>query len=277
MTKLADLHIHTHYSDSTSSPEEVIEQAHAQGLDCIAISDHDTIDGINPTIEAAKKYNIEVIPAIELSTESQGKDIHILGYFFDYTNPKLLKKLDAMQNSRLGRMEQMLEKLKEVGINDIKFEEVCALAESKSVGRPHLAQLLLEKGWVKNYREAFNKYLADDAIAFVPKFKQSPEEAIDLIHEFGGVSVLAHPMLTNVDQLISGFVKSGLDGLEVYYHCASNTTIQFYENLAQKYDLLVTGGSDAHGDAKKHTYVGKVKIPYDIVENLRDKANTINV
>ena len=272
MNKFADLHIHTHYSDSTSSPEEVIEQAHQQGLDCIAIADHDTVDGIEPTIEAAEKYNIEVVPAIELSSELQGKDIHILGYFFDYKNPNFLKKLNDMQNSRVGRMEEMINKLNALGVNDITLEEVCALAESKSVGRPHLAQLLKEKGWVKDIREAFDKYLADNASAYVPKFKQTPEEAINLIHEVGGVAVLAHPMLTNVDQLISGFVQSGLDGIEVYYHCATNTTVTFYEGLAKKYGLLMTGGSDAHGDAKKHTYVGKVKIPYDIVEKLRDKA-----
>ncbi len=272
MKKFADLHIHTRYSDSTSSPEEVVEQAYQQGLHCIAITDHDTVDGIRPAIESAKKYDIEVIPAIELSSELQGKDIHILGYFFDYKNQNFVERLGYMQNSRMERMEEMILKLKNLGIDDIALEEVCALAESKSVGRPHLATIMKEKGWVKDFKEAFDKYLADDAPAYVPKFKQTPEEAIQFIHEAGGVAVLAHPMLTNVDQLIAGFVRVGLDGLEVYCHCVSNMTISFYEGLAKKYNLLVTGGSDAHGNVKKHTYVGKVKIPYNIVEKLKEKV-----
>jgi len=273
MKKCADLHIHTHYSDSTSSPEEVVEQAYQQGLHCIAIADHDTIDGIQPTIEAAKKYDIEVVPAIELSSELQGKDIHILGYFLDYKNQDFVEKLGCMQNSRMERMEKMIFKLKGLGVDDIKFEEVCALAESKSVGRPHLAAIMQKKGWVKDIREAFNKYLANDAPAYVPKFNQTPEEAVKCIHKAGGLAVLAHPMLTNVDQLIAGFARAGLDGLEVYYHCVSNTTVSFYEGLAKKYNLLMTGGSDAHGSAKRHTYVGKVKVPYDLVEKLKEKIN----
>jgi len=269
MSKIADLHIHTHFSDSTSSPEEVVEQAHQNGLDCISITDHDTVNGIQPTMDAAQKYGIEVIPGIELSSEIQGKDIHILGYGFDYKNEDFVNQLSEMQNSRTERMAKMIEKLKAFNIDNIELEEVCALAKSKAVGRPHLARILVKKGWVVDFKEAFNKYLADDAPAYVPKFKQTPSEAIKLIKENGGVSVLAHPMLTNVDQMIAGFAKKGLDGLEVYYPFASQTNIDYYEKLAKKYHLLVTGGSDAHGDSKKHTWVGKIKIPYELVEGLK--------
>ena len=269
MTRLADLHIHTNFSDSTSSPEEVVEQAHAQGLGCIAISDHDTIDGIEPAIEAAKKYDIEVISGIELSSEINGKDVHVLGYLFDCKDQEFVDRIDRMQNARVTRMVAMIDKLKAMGIDNITPEEVSGLTRSDSVGRPHLAALLQEKGWVTTNKMAFNKYLADNAPAFVPKFKQTPYEAIELIRKAGGVAVLAHPMLTRVDELIPSFVEAGLGGLEVYYPWNSDNVTRFYEGLVKKHHLVATGGSDAHGSIKKHTYVGKVKIPYDLVEKLK--------
>lgn len=269
MTRLADLHIHTHFSDSTSSPGEVVEQAHAQGLDCISITDHDTIDGIAPTMETARKYGIEVIPGIELSSEINGKDVHVLGYLFDCQDQTFVDRINLIQNARVTRMQQMIDKLKTMGIDNIKLEEVCQLAQSDSLGRPHLATLLQEKGWVPTNQIAFDKYLADGAPAFVPKFKQTPQEAIKLIKKAGGIAVLAHPMLTGVDELIPSFVEAGLGGLEVYYPGNSDNVTRFYEGLAKKYSLAATGGSDAHGDVKRHTYVGKVKIPYDLVEELK--------
>jgi len=270
MTRLADLHIHTHFSDSTSSPEEVIEQAHENGLSCIAIADHDTIDGIQPTIEAGKKYDIEVIPGIELSSEINGKDVHMLGYLFDCENQEFVDRVKCIQNARVGRMREMIDKLKAMGIDNITLEEVCGLAQSDSVGRPHLAAILQEKGWVTNNQMAFNKYLADGASAFVPKFKQTPYEAIELIRKAGGVAVLAHPMLTKVDELIPSFVEAGLGGIEVYYPNNADNIIHFYEGLVKKHHLVATGGSDAHGSIKRHTYVGKMKIPYDLVEKLKE-------
>ena len=270
MTRLADLHIHTHFSDSTSSPQEVVEQAWKNGLNCIAIADHDTIDGIQPAIEAAQEYDIEVIAAIELSSEINGKDVHMLGYLFDCENQEFVSRIKHIQNVRVTRMQKMVEKLKALGVDDIIPEEVNELTRSDSVGRPHLATLLREKGWVKTNQMAFDKYLADDAPAFVPKFKQTPYEAIELIRKAGGIAVLAHPMLTRVDELIPSFVEAGLGGLEVYYPCSSDKVTRFYEELVKKYNLVATGGSDAHGAVKKHTYVGKIKIPYNLVEKLKD-------
>jgi len=167
----------------------------------------------------------------------------------------------------------MIDKLKRMGIDNITPEEVCKLAHSNSVGRPHLATVLQEKGWVQSNQEAFNKYLADDAAAFVPKFKQSPAEAIQLIREAGGIAVLAHPMLTKVDELIPGFVEAGLGGIEVYYPNTKDAVIQFYESQAHKHSLIMTGGSDAHGTVKKHTYVGKIKIPYELVNKLKEACS----
>ena len=269
MSRFADLHIHTHYSDGTLSPQEVIADAHAQGLSCIAITDHDTVDGIAPAIEAAEEFAIEVVPGIELSSEIDGKDVHILGYFFDYKNKEFIKMIERMQSSRVGRMGKMIEKLRTLGINNISLEEVRERTLSGSVGRPHLAAILQEKGWVVSIQDAFDRYLANDAPAYVSKFQQTPYEAIKLIQDFGGIPVLAHPMLTNVDELIAGFVSAGLRGLEVYYpNCTDNVT-RFYKGLAKQYNLIATGGSDAHGSVKKHTFIGKIKIPYLIVEQLK--------
>lgn len=272
MTRYADLHIHTHYSDSTSSPQEVVEQAVKAGLQCIAITDHDTVAGIPPTIEAARPHDLEVLPGIELSTEINGKDIHMLGYLFDWKNTALVRRIEEMQNARVERMDQMIAKLAELGVSGITLAEVSVLAKSRSLGRPHLAAVLVEKGVVKNIPQAFNQYLAEGAPAYVPKFKQTPYEAIELIRGAGGIAVLAHPMLTNVDEIIPRLARSGLGGLEVHYPNCSPTTIDFYKNLARKYDLVVTGGSDAHGDAKKHTYVGRMKIDYALVEALKKAA-----
>jgi len=273
MTRLADLHIHTHFSDSTSSPGEVVEQAHKNGLSCIAITDHDTIDGIHPTCKEAKKYSIEVIAGIELSSEINGKDVHILGYLFDYKDKEFADKIKYMQGVRVNRMREMIEKLKTLGIDNITLEEVCELTQSDSVGRPHLATVLKEKGWVTSIQMAFNKYLADGAPAFVPKFKQTPHEAIELIQKTGGIAVLAHPMLTKVDELIPSFVKAGLGGIEVYYPNITDAVMNFYKSLAKKHGLAVTGGSDAHGDAKQYTYVGKKTIPYELVKKLKNACH----
>ena len=273
MTKLADLHIHTHFSDGTSSPEEVVEDARRAGLNCIAITDHDTTGAVKPTQESAQKFNIEVIGGIELSTEWHGKDIHILGYLFDETNQELCDLVTMAQNARVDRMVKMIEKLKNLGIKNIELDEVCVLAKSKSVGRPHLASLLIKKGWVSDMKGAFDKYLQEGGPAYVGKFKITPFEAISLMKRIGGLSVLAHPMITHTDELIPSFVEAGLDGLEVYYPNCPDPVIQFYEGIAQKYNLLLTGGSDAHGQAKKHTYVGKLKIPYELVEKMKEKVS----
>jgi predicted metal-dependent phosphoesterase TrpH len=272
MSKLADLHIHTFYSDSTSSPQEVIQQAHQAGLHCIAITDHDTVDGIVPTMEAARELGLEVIAGVELSSEINGKDIHILGYCFDYQNENLLSRLNEMQNTRLERMKQMISKLHAVGIKNIELEEVTSRVQSKSVGRPHLAAVLVAKGKVSTMQAAFDKYLTEGAVAYVPKFKMSPVEAIELINSAGGVAVLAHPVLTAVDELIPQFVRAGLKGIEVFYPMHTENVIHFYQGIVQKHHLVATGGSDAHGSAKRHTYVGRVKIPYEYVEQLKKAA-----
>ncbi len=235
----ADLHIHTHYSDSTSSPEEVVDEAVKNGLSCIAITDHDVTDGVVPTQEAARGHHLEVIAGIELSSEFEGKDIHMLGYFIDIHQDSLVEKVELFLQERVRRMKQMIVNLQAVGIKDITFEEAAALTKSRAVGRAHLAMLLLQKGHVNSFKNAFEKYLAQGRPGYAPKFKQTPFEAIELIHQSGGLAVKAHPM------------------------------------FAKKNGLLMTGGSDAHGKAKAHTYVGKEAIPYELVEKMKARLITV--
>lgn len=270
MNRFADLHIHTHFSDSTSSPQEVVTEAVKAGLQCIAITDHDTIDGVLPTQEAARGLDLEVILGIEFSSEYEGKDIHILGYLLDSANEDLQNELNLIQESRMSRIRSIIEKLKGQGIDNIDFDEVFARTESNSVGRPHLAAIMVEKGWVGSLREAFDKYLGEECLAYVPKFNQTPFDVIRLIRGAGGVAVMAHPMITQKDELIPGMVEAGMQGIEVYYPNYSNNTVSFYEKLAQKYDLVTTGGSDFHGKARSGTFIGKKKIPYEIVEKLKE-------
>ena len=273
MTKSADLHIHTHYSDGTMSPQEVVRDALHCGLNCIAITDHDTVEGISAAVEAARGHDLEVLSGIEFSTEINGKDIHMLGYLFNWQDASLVEQLQKMQNARAERMKKMIQKLEALGIHDISFEEINGSAKTKALGRPHLAAALVEKKVVGNMKAAFAQFLAEGAPAYVPKFKQTPQEAISLIKGLGGIVVLAHPMLSNVDELIPGFVQAGLGGLEARYpNCSENVT-RFYEGLARKHNLVITGGSDAHGAAKKHTFIGKVRIPYDLVEKLKQAVN----
>ena len=270
LQKLADLHIHTYYSDGTSSPQEVVQDALAAGLSCIAITDHDVLDGVKPTQQAAQGRGLEVVSGIELSSEIGGKDIHILGYFIDCQKGPLVDQLGAIQEARIERIKKMIAKLGEMKIGPIALEEVCALSQSRAVGRPHLAAILYKKGFVSSIKEAFDKYIGEGSPAYFTKYGQTPYEAIQLIKKSGGLAVMAHPMLTQRDELIPGFVEAGLDGIEVYYPNCSDNVIKFYEGIAQKHKLLTTGGSDAHGKAKDYTYIGKRTIPYELVERMKD-------
>ena len=263
--------MHTHFSEGTYSPEEIVQESLRAGLACIAITDHDTAEGIPPTLNAAQQYDLEIIPGIELSTEIDKKDIHILGYFIDFQNKQLNEKLMQFQNARVERIKEMLQKLKEEGIDNIAFEEVEALTRSDSIGRPHLAALLIKKGWVSTHRQAFERFLGEECSAYVPKLKQTPHEVIDLIHQAGGLAVLAHPMITNRNELIPGFVEAGLDGMEVYYPNCSMNVVRFYEKIAKRNNLLMTGGSDAHGETR---LIGSVKVSYELVEQMKERKDS---
>jgi len=266
----ADLHIHTHFSDGTFSPEQVVAEARACDLAAISITDHDTLDGIAPAQAAAAGSGLEVIAGIELSCEIEKKDIHLLGYYVDCADDDLQKVLVKMRDVRVKRIEQMLVTLKEQGVERITLDDVLSLTRCDAVGRLHLATMLQQKGYVASIQEAFTRFIGEGCPAYVPKHKQTPHEAIELIRRVGGVAVLAHPMINNRDELIPGFVEAGLQGIEAYYPNASKTTVAFYRGLAEKYHLVATGGSDAHGDAKKSTCIGATRVGIEVVERLKE-------
>lgn len=269
MDKFADLHLHTTYSDGTDSPARVIERAKEAALACISITDHDTVEGVLPTQALGLENGIEVISGIELSTVTSNREIHLLGYLFDCDYPPLKTYLTSVKQRRIERIGEMVHKLNTLGLRNIHLDEVLQESSGASVGRPHLASVMIKKGLVNGFQQAFDRYLADDAPAFVQGFKLETNDAIRLIREANGVAVLAHPMVTLVDEMILSMKEAGLGGIEVFYPNVSENITSFYSNIAKKYNLIATGGSDAHGDRVRHTQVGKIKVGYEVVEQLK--------
>ena len=272
--KYADLHIHTDFSDSTFSPEEVAKCASERGLSAIAICDHDCIDGIEPCADAASPLDIEVIPGIELTIEKQDAEIHILGYFIDWKTEWFRNRLKEMQEARVERIHKMVERLNTAGI-DVKAEDVFKLAGRGTVGRLHLAQAMLKTGKVRSFREAFNKYIGFAKSCYAPHAKFSVQEAMELLLKVGGVPVLAHPGIMNKDEYVPELVKYGLKGIEAYHTDHNPGTVKHYEELARQYGLLVTGGSDCHGMGKGRPLIGTVRVPYELVEKLKAESEKI--
>lgn len=267
--KFADLHLHTLFSDGTYTPEELIVRAKHKGLSAIAITDHDTVKGIAAAVKAGIAKGIEVLAGIELTSEYEGTEIHLLGYLIDYENSELKEKLAFLSRHRVERIYKITDKLRELGVN-LEAEAVFEVAKQGNPGRLHVARALVQKGWTSSTDEAFRKYIGDKSPAYVLGFKLSPGEGIKLIKEAGGIPVLAHPYSLNRDELIPLFVDFGLMGIEVYYPQHTQSMINFYLELAKKYNLLVTGGSDCHGKAKPEVMLGSVKISYELVEKLKE-------
>lgn len=268
--KFADLHLHTLFSDSTYTPKGLVQAARKKDLACIAVVDHDTVSGISSTIEAAAagKDDIEVLPGIELTTEYAGLEIHILGYLIDYRHRALRERLAFLKKNRIERIYKIVDKLKDIGI-DLKADTVFDIARQGTVGRLHVARAMVKEGIVSSIAEAFIKYIGDKCPGYILGFRLSPYEAISLIKETGGIAVLAHPYSLNKEGLIPKLIDYGIMGLEVYYPEHTPAMIDFYLNLSKKYNLLVTGGSDCHGSAKSEVKIGAVKIPYNLVEELK--------
>lgn len=267
--KFADLHLHTLFSDGTYTPEELVLQSLKVGLSAIAVVDHDTVSGVGPVIAEAKNKGLEVLSGIELSAAYQTQEIHILGYLIDHQHKALLKKLESLRENRVERIYKMAAKLKRLGIN-LNPQKVFDLALKGTVGRLHIARALVKEGFCSSIPEVFQRYIGDNGPAYVLGFRFSPQEAINLIKDSGGVSVLAHPYTLNNDALILEFVKLGLKGLEVYYPEHAQGMVNLYLELAKKNHLLITGGSDCHGKAKSEVRLGSVRVPYALVEKLKE-------
>lgn len=264
-----DLHLHTYYSDGTFSPEELIDQAAKAKLKAISITDHDTVEGIKPVMRAGLKEKIEVLPGIELTAEFNGSEIHILGYLIDCENKPLCEKLALLKKVRIERIYKITEKLSTCGI-EIDPEKIFALSGEGTIGRLHVARALVNEGKVKSTYEAFDKYIGDKCPAYVLGFRLSPAEAVKIIKNAGGVPVLAHPYTIRDDALLYQLIDFGIMGLEAYYPEHSQSMTNFYLNLAKERNLLVTGGSDCHGKAKPEIRIGSMKIPYELVEKLKE-------
>ena len=273
--KYADLHIHTTASDGTFSPRRVVQEAAKKGIHAIAITDHDTVQGIPEAIKAGKDMNVEIIPGVELAVDERGSEVHILGLFIDWENKTLQDTLKTLSVQRVSRMKKMISKLAQFGMN-IKFEEVSELAKGEVIGRLHLAQVMKKRGYVEYVAEAFNRYIGDRKACYVSRRKLSSEETISLIYRTGGVSIIAHPMLLHNNDIIIDLIKKGLCGIEVFYNHQPKKTTEHYEKIAKEYGLLVTGGSDCHGEAKDWILMGSVRIPYEHVERLKEYKESMS-
>ncbi len=275
-----DLHLHTTHSDGSCTPSEVMHLAHAAGVTTVAITDHDITTGIPEATLTGQQLGIDVIPGIEISSSFRDSEFHLLGYFLDCRDAKLNDRLTILRKSRHSRNPQIIEHLRALGI-EITYDEVRALAGTDSVGRPHIARMLMEKRVVASAREAFDRFLADGRPAYVPRHLPSPAEAILWIKEARGLAVLAHPTWIKAtgDALI-GLVRQlkvdGLDGIEAHYSSHTRRQTRDYLALARQFGLLATGGSDFHGLTKPDIKVGigrgTLHIPASLAPKLKDAA-----
>ena len=269
--KFADLHLHTFFSDGTFTPEELVERASKLGFAAIALTDHDTVEGCERAATACAAAQMEFISGTELTAEHADTEVHILAYFVDTQNQTLLTRIAGFQSVRQNRIREMVAALNKLGI-PLKAESVFALANCKSPGRPHVARALVKEKLIGNLDEAFERYLKKGRPAWVPKTKMSALESIELIHQAGGLAVMAHPGLNRTDEIIPDLVAAGLDGIECFHTKHSTTMAERYLEIADKFHLLVTGGSDCHGFSKKAPLIGTVKLPYEHVEKLKAKV-----
>ncbi|MBN2190670.1 MAG: PHP domain-containing protein [Candidatus Aureabacteria bacterium] len=272
MADICDLHIHTQFSDGIFSPEEIVEMGVSARLRAIAIADHDTVDGIPRAVKAAGGRNIDVIPAVEISADSDEDEVHILGYFIDLNSGSIKSELKRLRGIRVERIYRMTDKLRELGIS-LNPEEIMENGHARSVGRPHIARALVKSGYVRNISEAFRKFIGEGCPAYVKKEKLSPGKCISFIKDAGGVPVLAHPGTVRSKDVLKDVIRSGIKGIEVYHPDHNSKAEIFYAGLAAQHGLIVTGGSDFHGPESARSYVGLKTVDYSAVEML-EKAKS---
>jgi predicted metal-dependent phosphoesterase TrpH len=267
-----DLHMHSTLSDGALNVKALIDLCCDQGLSAIAVTDHDNIDSFEEGREYAHEAGIEYIPGVEISSQVDGSDIHILGYLFDPTHLKLNKTLIELRRRRVDRARQIVERLEGKGIS-VNYDRVVARAQGGSVGRAHIATQLMEEEYVSTFQEAFTKYLGNDSdlMADLDTVKLSPREAIGLILDAGGVPVMAHPSKTNRDDLLEMLVECGLMGIETYCHGQTQSSYQKYKAFALKHNLICSGGADFHVKRMDgRNAPGSLKVPYKVLDMLKD-------
>jgi predicted metal-dependent phosphoesterase TrpH len=276
---MIDLHMHSTASDGTLSPRELVEEAKKVGLKVMALTDHDTVDGIKEAKEKAKELDIEFICGIEFSTEYNGCEVHILGYFLDENNEKLLELLDKLKKERVERTKKILKKLEKYKCY-LSMEDLEKEVKGDLISRSHIANAMMAKGFVYSKAEAFKIYLRTGGLAAEPKKELNALEAVKFIKEIGGVSSLAHPKLTglgggSLERLIIELKEQGLDAMEVYYPEQSDKETEMYKKLCDKYGLLYTGGSDFHGMNRPETLLGVKGIGEEELKRLKNRINRV--
>ena len=265
----ADLHLHTLFSDGTFTPEELALRGGQAGLAALALTDHDTVEGCQRMALACEGLGIEFIPGAELTAEHHDREVHLLGYFLDVHHPTLLAEIKKFQAVRQDRVREMAAKLNQLNV-PLRAETVFELANCRSPGRPHVARAMVQEGFCASLEEAFERFLKKGRSAWVPKYKISALDAMDLIHQAGGLAVLAHPGLNRNDDVIPDLAGLGLDGLECFHTRHTARMSEHYLNMAQRLKLAVTGGSDCHGFSKGKPLIGTVKLAAVYLERLKE-------
>lgn len=277
MTKTIDLHVHSTASDGTFTPTELVTEAERCGLSAFALTDHDTVDGVDEALTAGKQAGLEVIPGVELSTEYKGIEIHIVGLFINPSNESLLTELAKFRDNRDNRNLKMIERLQEEGFH-ITAEELYRKNPDTVVARPHIARYLVDSGQIKDMKTVFDKYIGDGCKCYVDRYKITPMQAVALIHQAGGLAILAHPCLYKMKRaeltgMIEELVAAGLNGIEAVYSCNQGSDEKDFRAMAEKYHLLLSGGSDFHGANKPYIHLGTGKgnmtVPYDFLESMK--------
>lgn len=275
--KTVDLHVHSTYSDGTLTPDELVILAKKQGLSAMALTDHDTIVGVEEAIVAGKKYNLEIVPGIELSSVYGTKEIHILGLYVDYKDEAFNAALENLREIRNERNLKIIAKFKDIGI-EISFDEMKQLYGNAVITRAHFADYLLAHGYIKSRSEAFDRYIGENGPCYMPREKLTPEQTIHLITQAGGIAILAHPTLyhlgdTEMNKLLSYLCRAGLKGIEAIYSTYTMGEEIQMRKLARENHLIISGGSDYHGANKPYlnlgTGRGHLAVPYDVLDNIK--------
>lgn len=277
-----DLHTHSNFSDGTMTPTELVVLARAKKISALALTDHDTMAGTEEAILAGTKMGVEIIPGIEVSVLYGQIEYHILGYWADPHNSVFAAALARLQGARAERNAKILEKLNALGI-PVTAEELQLVSEQGQTGRPHIARILVQRGVVKTMSQAFEQFLRKGTAAYVSRFAYSAAEAVALIHQAGGLAVLAHPAqndpeLIRLPAVLADLVPAGLDGIELYYPTHSHKVKKKLRALAGEYDLILTGGSDYHGEVRPGTTLaggGNIFVPPELVEKMKDRLGAV--
>lgn len=267
-----DLHVHSTASDGTLSPTALVEEARARNVQVVALTDHDTMDGVAEAQTAAARVGIELIAGVELNTDSPAGEVHVLGYFISLDNQPFQELLDQRRRSRVVRAHKMVDRLRELGMN-ITYADVERFAGDGAVGRPHVARALVAAGYAADVREAFDRWIHTGGPAYVRRESFSPTDAIVAVREAGGVPVLAHPGRIRDQAIIPSLIEAGLEGLECYYPEHTPRQTEQYIAIARRHGLVVTGGTDFHGPGSTHkTELGALSVPAAAVQELAARA-----